>query len=328
MGRNLEKTCTVCFKTMRGDTLERHMLKHEKGRKGELNMNQKKEEYKDSEILTDAMGVDQNDEMLERSMQVDYTENDEVLERNMESDCAENKRKIELGRRIINIAQRKNMNISLLSKDKQEAIETYEKYGQSKLKRDIKWRGWQKEMQGYLNEKCDRKIFWIVGKEGNEGKSFFQENIQEEFGYERVCAIPLTENERNTFHTLKKLTSRQTEIFFFNIPKGQYMLHENYKILEHIKDGKAMAGKFNSRLLKFKKPNIVIVFSNNEPIKSHLSMDRWRIFKISNDMEHLEERGVGKKKSKTMAKKDSPRRDESDDSMGGDSYGWSNPIFM
>ena len=37
------------------------------------------------------------------------------------------------------------------------------------------------------------------------------------------------------------------------------------------------------------------------------------------------ERGVGKKK--TMAKKDSPRRDESDDSMGRDSYDDS-PIFM
>ena len=76
------------------------------------------------------------------------------------------------------------------------------------------------------------------------------------------------------------------------------MLHENYKILEHIKDGKAMAGKFNSKLLKFKKPNIVIVFSNNEPNMSHLSMDRWRIFKISKDLEHLEERGVKQDKSK------------------------------
>ena len=34
--------------------------------------------------------------------------------------------------------------------------------------------------------------FWIVGREGNEGKSFFQENIYEEFGHERVCSIPLT----------------------------------------------------------------------------------------------------------------------------------------
>ena len=98
------------------------------------------------------------------------------------------------------------------------------------------------------------------------------------------------------------------------------MLHENYKILEHIKDGKAMAGKFNSRLLKFKKPNIVIVFSNKEPTKSHLSTDRWRIFKISNNLKHLEEMGVGKGKMITMHQKDSLTGVVPDDSNGGCDY--------
>ena len=30
MGRNLEKTCDVCPKTMRGDNLKRHMKCHDK----------------------------------------------------------------------------------------------------------------------------------------------------------------------------------------------------------------------------------------------------------------------------------------------------------
>ena len=30
MGRNLEKTCDVCCKTMRGDNLKRHMKHHDK----------------------------------------------------------------------------------------------------------------------------------------------------------------------------------------------------------------------------------------------------------------------------------------------------------
>ena len=30
MGRNLEKTCDVCAKTMRGDNLKRHMKTHKK----------------------------------------------------------------------------------------------------------------------------------------------------------------------------------------------------------------------------------------------------------------------------------------------------------
>ena len=129
VGRNLEKTCAICFKRMRGDHLKRHMLKHENGRKGELNMKQKKEEYKDSEILTEVMGVDQNDEMLERSMQLEYTENDDMLERSMKSQQADSKRKIELGRRIINIVHKNNMKVGLLEGDDEEALNMYLEYG-------------------------------------------------------------------------------------------------------------------------------------------------------------------------------------------------------
>ena len=42
---------------------------------------------------------------------------------------AESKRKIELGRIMADIAENDNVNISLLPKEKQEAIEFYEKYG-------------------------------------------------------------------------------------------------------------------------------------------------------------------------------------------------------
>ena len=41
-------------------------------------------------------------------------------------------------------------------------------------KRDIQWKGWQQKLRSYLNEKCERKIFWVVGRKGGEGKTFFQ----------------------------------------------------------------------------------------------------------------------------------------------------------
>ena len=103
------------------------------------------------------------------------------------------------------IAERRDINTSLLPKDVQEVIEAYEKFGKNIEKRDIQWKGWQQKLRGYLNEKCDRKIFWVVGREGGEGKTFFQKNIQFEFGKERVSVIPLVENERNTFHVLKSI---------------------------------------------------------------------------------------------------------------------------
>ena len=38
-GKNAPKNCEICFKTMLGDYLMRHMIIHEKGRKSESNMN-------------------------------------------------------------------------------------------------------------------------------------------------------------------------------------------------------------------------------------------------------------------------------------------------
>ena len=86
------------------------MLKHENGRMEE-------KEY-EKQVLT-------------------YEQKYEMIENEMEIDIAESKRKIELGRIMTDIAEKKNMNISLLPKDMQEAIDLSEKFGQNMKKRDI-----------------------------------------------------------------------------------------------------------------------------------------------------------------------------------------------
>ena len=61
-----------------------------------------------------------------------------------------------------------------------------------------------------------------------------------------------------------------------------------YNILESIKDGFAISGKYNAKMLVFKKPNIVIVFANEYPIAAELTKDIWLLLKISDDHEKLE----------------------------------------
>ena len=56
MRKNATKTCEICFKTMRGDHLKRHMLRHVNGRKEEKN------EEKDNKVRTGVLGDKQNDE--------------------------------------------------------------------------------------------------------------------------------------------------------------------------------------------------------------------------------------------------------------------------
>merc|ERR1711954_144296 len=83
------------------------------------------------------------------------------------------------------------------------------------------------------------------------------------------------------------LCSKHTDIFLFNIGRCEYLDTERYKMLERIKDGVAVDGKFNSQKLNFKKPNVLIVFSNGRPDQNKLSRDRWTILKISKDLTEL-----------------------------------------
>ena len=90
-------------------------------------------------------------------------------------------------------------------------------------------------------------------------KNNFSKNIHEEFGYSRVSTLTLSENPRNTFHILGKLCSTNTDIFLFNVPRSGYLDHEQYEILESIKDGFAVDGKYKSQKLHFKVPNVLLV---------------------------------------------------------------------
>ena len=72
--------------------------------------------------------------------------------------------------------------------------------------------------------------------------------------------MDICENSRNTFHIMRQMCTRVTDIFLFDIPRAQYMDSEHYKIFESIKNGSAVAGKYMSKKLVFKKPNVLIVF--------------------------------------------------------------------
>ena len=123
--------------------------------------------------------------------------------------------------------------------------------------------------------------------------NFSWQIFREKFGYSSVCTLELSENSRNTFHIIGKICSTHTDIFLFNVARGGYLDQEQYKILESIKDGVAVDGKYKSHKLYFKKHNVLIVFSNNESKKNRLSKDRWTILKISNDLTELTDNGGG-----------------------------------
>ena len=156
MGNHQQVICKVCYKEMRSDVLTRHMKQHEKRHISVTNniytstedsMNIKKEK---SEI---------NDELKKhlRRLENDYQE------------------KIALGKEIYKMVGEGIVSFEALSNVMKDAVETYTQHQEDfRDVGNVELKPWQDELMQYIIP-CDREIFWIVGKDGNEGKSLEHE---------------------------------------------------------------------------------------------------------------------------------------------------------
>ena len=235
-------------------------------------------------------------EKIEYNSKID----DIALENKIMNDANEYRRKLELGRKVKEIALKNDIPAASLSKDNKEALELFENRGQEKEIEAVEWRPWQMDILEYVNNPTKRRIIWIVGKNGNEGKTFFQDKIEDQYGRHRVFQMELDESSRDILHIMKKCVDMQTDIFLFNITKSVYINDVNYKILEKIKDGKATSIKYHAKKMRFKTPNVILVFSNMYPNTREFSEDRWLIFKINAKMELVDVTTETMKKKKEV----------------------------
>ena len=149
----------------------------------------------------------------------------------------------------------------------------------------VELRPWQHTLMEMTSHPSHRKVLWIWGSNGNEGKSWFQRYLQTFYGYARVVRLDLRNKTPNIMHALSKRPLQTTDIILFNDTRaaGHIQSKKNYAVLEHIKDGSAISSKYNSNVLTFKTPNLLIVFSNSRPNKFELSSERWGVYSINKD---------------------------------------------
>ena len=81
---------------------------------------------------------------------------------------------------------------------------------------------------------------------------------------------------------LSKLPLIEVDMFLFNDVRATSVETEPcYNLLEMIKDGRAVSSKYLTKALRFKVPNVVMVFSNVYPDTKQLSRDRWDVYNIT-----------------------------------------------
>lgn len=137
-------------------------------------------------------------------------------------------------------------------------------------------RNWQADLLKKVEgEPDDRKIIWIFDKEGGNGKSqlikYCMKNKTNYYGL----------NSAKTSDIAFAMKGKNPHCILFNITRTK-MDYFNYEAVESLKDGLIFSPKYESGMLIFNSPHIIIM-SNDGPDISTMTLDRWEIYKIKNN---------------------------------------------
>ena len=288
-------SCTICGKRMRSDTLKRHIRIH----KDILSMTDEEVRVELRERHAESLRREERrKKVLEIALEENIpssdcnevalfsydTTNSVSLREDMNYNNQEYIAKIELGEQIATIMIDDNIREQSLSKEHKEALKFYRNQMTRTNIQDVELRPWQQHLFEIIKIPSEREVIWIIGKDGNEGKSWFQDYVESCFGFNRVVRLDLRIKHKDSCNILKKRPLSSIDTFLFNdgrsIPPDE---HTYYRILENIKDGFATSSKYDNDIIKFKRPNTVIVFSNIMPDWGKLSMDRWKSYRIESN---------------------------------------------
>ena len=276
MGRQKKVVCEKCMRFMRQDNLNRHMRQHEEEKFEQSIVSSNNSLNKECETGSEFSSISSYG-AWKSSL------NRENIIKTLEIDAAEYKRKLELGRILYEEAKEREIPEESLRREYKEAKELYIKHRMNIDLENVILRPWQESLLQYIKP-SNREIIWVIGKKGNEGKTWFQDYMESKFGWSKVIAgMDIKLKKSSICHALTKRSLMTTDIFLFDVGKAQSDDAVNYELIEKIKNGRVLASKFDSKELKFHTPNAVVVFSNEKPDVKQLSKDRWKIFNIKDD---------------------------------------------
>lgn len=130
---------------------------------------------------------------------------------------------------------------------------------------------WQSELLQYVDDPAsDRSIRFYVDEEGGKGKSWIQDRMFSEMP-ERVQLLSV-----GKIADIAYSIETDKDIFLFNVGRD-CMQYVQYSILEALKDRRIYSSKYESRMKILQNRPHVIVFSNEMPDMSKLTLDRYDI---------------------------------------------------
>ena len=277
MGRNKRISCLKCFKVMRSDNLKTHMKQHEDGKfenesSCALSLRTSKTSLDNESIISS----------VSASSEVSSTK-EEQLRRILRRDDEEYKYKLAQGKILYQSMYDMDIAEESLRPEFKEMLDLYRKQREYMNINQVILRPWQQSLLEHMKP-SDREIIWVIGKKGNEGKTWFQKYMESKYGWSKIiCGINLKMKGGSICQLLRKRSLLTTDIFLFDVGKAKTEEGINYDVLESIKNGWITADKYNSEQFRCHTPNTVVVFSNEKPDIKEAVKDRWKILQIKGD---------------------------------------------
>jgi len=143
---------------------------------------------------------------------------------------------------------------------------------------------WQKDLINMCSEKEDRFITVIIDEVGKTGKSIMSEYLEYcDLAYE----IPTMLNMEDIMQCCMGIPAQRA--YLIDMPRGlrKEKLASFYAGLESLKNGTMYDKRYAFKKRRIDRPQ-VFVFTNTMPDRKLLSLDRWRIFRISAELNLVE----------------------------------------
>ena len=117
-----------------------------------------------------------------------------------------------------------------------ECLRLYQQSVEENMDMDsVHLKAWQEKVIRFIDEPSDRTIYWVVGRVGNEGKTFIQKYIHKLFGSRRVLKSEVNSKKADIAYILSQESLTCKDIFLFNLLRSD--IDVAYGLLENLKDG-------------------------------------------------------------------------------------------
>ena len=126
------------------------------------------------------------------------------------------------------------------------------------------------------DENTNRTVFWVHDQVGGCGKSVLAHHIVSHYN----GALFFDFDYKNNAYIYQK-----EAVVVFDLPKT-YIPHD-FRLVEDLKNGVIISQKYEV-VRKVFNPAVVIIFSNNEPNLNGLSLDRWRVLTVRQNLNEIE----------------------------------------